>query len=525
VRELIARRLHSDESGVTMVIVALCLIALIGMLVLVVDVGGLLWNRRAMVNASDAAALAAAKSCVLPNGTGPGTETYPNGLLGAEHAADDYASQNASGADISGTNIINISSGCDSQPSGYVTVEYGANQQLFFAGIFGKGQGHVTTQATAIWGPAGEANPLPLVVYSNMFNDCKLQQDANPDTLCHIWEDNNNTDGSQNGFGFLDLRRDSGSPRQYGWDTQNPSANCTNPGSDIKNWISNYPDPGVGDLPVHYPSPTLVCLASGGKSSAFGNDQKKDGPLYDLIDDDDSVDHNDQEDVLFFPLNRCDANTPATFGQVDKNGNFVPCSQTPNQYDIVGFVALKLEAIFTPNEAAGGGGACNSDVTILQGANPTVSFSITGLSANGGSLCPTTTPDALNPSPTIAKVHSNGPNGPGPDPVKCSSAPIAFPASCDYFYSSGSITWYRSGPATEGQDFRISFGWQTAGPCGVPPAGNTNNAGHCLSVKIVKVQVGGGGAGEGDPSSNVRAVKLCDPNYGGSCAPIAVPKP
>ena len=36
------------------------------MVVLVVDVGGLLWNRRAMVNASDAAALAAAKSCVLP---------------------------------------------------------------------------------------------------------------------------------------------------------------------------------------------------------------------------------------------------------------------------------------------------------------------------------------------------------------------------------------------------------------------------------------------------------------------------
>ena len=68
-RELITRRLHRDESGVTLVIVALCLIALFGMLVLVVDVGGLLLNRREMVNASDAAALAAAKS-VMNNSSG-----------------------------------------------------------------------------------------------------------------------------------------------------------------------------------------------------------------------------------------------------------------------------------------------------------------------------------------------------------------------------------------------------------------------------------------------------------------------
>src|SRR3954470_2764520 len=105
-RKLILRRLHGDQSGVTMVIVALCLIALMGMLVLVVDVGGLLWNRRAMVNASDAAALAAAKSCVLPTGTGVGTDIYPAGITGAEQAADDYARENSSGADTPAQNII-----------------------------------------------------------------------------------------------------------------------------------------------------------------------------------------------------------------------------------------------------------------------------------------------------------------------------------------------------------------------------------------------------------------------------------
>ena len=58
VRKLICTSASTvTRSGVTLVIVALCLIALFGMLVLVVDVGGLLLNRRAMVNASDAAAL------------------------------------------------------------------------------------------------------------------------------------------------------------------------------------------------------------------------------------------------------------------------------------------------------------------------------------------------------------------------------------------------------------------------------------------------------------------------------------
>ena len=76
-RKLILRRLHGDQSGVTLVIVALCLIAMMGMIVLVVDVGGLLWNRRAMVNASDAAALSAAKSCILPPSMDPQTAGEP----------------------------------------------------------------------------------------------------------------------------------------------------------------------------------------------------------------------------------------------------------------------------------------------------------------------------------------------------------------------------------------------------------------------------------------------------------------
>jgi Flp pilus assembly protein TadG len=64
VRTVISPRSPRGEDGATLVILVLVLVALFGMMVLVVDVGGLLWARRGMVNASDAAALAAAQSCI-----------------------------------------------------------------------------------------------------------------------------------------------------------------------------------------------------------------------------------------------------------------------------------------------------------------------------------------------------------------------------------------------------------------------------------------------------------------------------
>src|SRR5437870_109141 len=87
------RRLMLDlrqERGATVVIVALVLIAMFGMMVLVVDVGGLLWKRRELVNGSDAAALSAASTCALPLSVDPKS---------AEEAADPLAAQNVTGLD------------------------------------------------------------------------------------------------------------------------------------------------------------------------------------------------------------------------------------------------------------------------------------------------------------------------------------------------------------------------------------------------------------------------------------------
>ncbi len=62
-RQETLRRATQEEEGAVLVIVTLSLIALFGLMVLVVDVGSLLFTRRALVNAADAAALAAAQSC------------------------------------------------------------------------------------------------------------------------------------------------------------------------------------------------------------------------------------------------------------------------------------------------------------------------------------------------------------------------------------------------------------------------------------------------------------------------------
>lgn len=61
------------EDGVVGVVVAICLVVLMGAVAFTLDVGGLLYRRREMVNGADAAALAAAIECSKGNGLGAAT--------------------------------------------------------------------------------------------------------------------------------------------------------------------------------------------------------------------------------------------------------------------------------------------------------------------------------------------------------------------------------------------------------------------------------------------------------------------
>src|SRR3972149_1344243 len=62
-------RVRSEERGAVLMIVALCLLILLGMLVLTVDLGRGVAYKRQLVTGADAAALAAAQQCALGNGT------------------------------------------------------------------------------------------------------------------------------------------------------------------------------------------------------------------------------------------------------------------------------------------------------------------------------------------------------------------------------------------------------------------------------------------------------------------------
>ena len=161
-----ARPRRGEESGAVAVIVALSLIAIFSMLVLTVDVGGLLLTRRAMVNASDAAALAAAQSCASAEDT-----------LNPEAQAD-TTPPTTSTARVTGTTNITEIVGCDSEGNGHVSVEYSDPAgPLLRRACFGFGELTATCApaATAAWGAAAGGYAVPIVLESGYLQGiCKI---------------------------------------------------------------------------------------------------------------------------------------------------------------------------------------------------------------------------------------------------------------------------------------------------------------------------------------------------------------
>jgi hypothetical protein len=444
VTERLSRPNGSDERGATAVIVALSLIAILGLVVLTVDVGQLLFKRRGMVNASDAGALAAAQSCAgLTDSDSP------------ESMADAFAIDNMNGL-VAGNGGITDVAGCDGPPFGHVTVEYQIPQELFFAGVLGfEGPATVRTRATAGWGPAGGANPLPIVVYTGSDQgNCDIKEGIGEDVECFLWYDNDLFQNSA--FGFLNLCTVT-DPCQHGWDVD-PGANCPNVGaSDRKDWIAGNWSGGPNE--VRYPSPTFVCRVSGITSSNWS-------ALEDRVGDD-----------LIFPVNDCDT-------QVDKNGNAIGCTTTeaPDKYNIVGFIVVRLDAVLDSKaEWGGAGGSCTSDPINMVGASPNIDLD---------TLAPGL---GCTPYDTIENVKLEAPGKPD-----CCTENTHFLYDPDTHV----VDWI----GAVRDNVRISWDYAEGGPCGVPP---NNSSAVCLQVHTVEVQFGGSCAGCG-ANYNLRAVRLCD---------------
>ncbi|MGH2808678.1 MAG: pilus assembly protein TadG-related protein, partial [Actinomycetota bacterium] len=289
-------------------------IAMMGMVVLVVDVGGVLNLRRRLVLAADSAALAAAQSCAL------------NDAASAPIQADSLATANQ--PDAVQTNYETFD--CGTAASGSVRVAYEADKQLVFAPVLGAGDNAtVPGRATAIWGPTGGINPMPIEfsVNPNGQVPCAFQDIG---TVCAYWHDNSedqNLNNSSN-WGFMNLESAGVAA----------DASCPNSGaSDRADYINE-----ADRAPIHIGEDgyTLVCVDSGHAGSNW----------YDAL-------LAQIGEVKYFPVN-----DPQRMVRVSGK----------EKYAIIGFVALRVDDVLKGNDPAaigtpGASGHCSLTQNFTQG--------------------------------------------------------------------------------------------------------------------------------------------------------------
>jgi hypothetical protein len=132
----------SDDSGVTMPLIAIMLIALMGFVALVTDVGNGWMVRRSLIQATDSAALAAAQDFV-------------NGLDGCASTAGNYVIQNQAAATM--TQCVTPNATAD---EGRVSVTATHNVDTWFSGLLGLGDYTTTSTTIAAWGTPIEVTGL-----------------------------------------------------------------------------------------------------------------------------------------------------------------------------------------------------------------------------------------------------------------------------------------------------------------------------------------------------------------------------
>jgi hypothetical protein len=388
-----------------------------------------------------------------------------------EVRADQYAGVNVSGLTPSSGGITTIN-GCDSG-SGWLTVQYQTQQQLFFAEVLGFGSsGGVTTAATSAWGPAGGAFAVPIVIDSGYLQGtCKVPDGIQIDQTCALWYNNGNSSLGAANWGYMNLDQ---------WDVT-PTTNCSNAGSSSRaGWVINgYPDLRLlnGDPPGT--QPTYVCGDTGHTTSDWSTLQSQIGK------------------IKYFPVNDCS-------GQLDKSGNPTPCPSTPDKYDIIGFTQLLVQAVYKGNDplaigSPGASGTCTLSTTSFT--NGQVKNLADAYGTGGG--CPASVPDNL-PSTGVHVFPKKG-----AEYLQC--APGDLSSSCAYWYDPvlRQITWR----TTNASNLKVQFDWSmngTPGACGSHPS--DPNA-ICLVTQWKGFITGPGPVG-GGKNLGAGAVDLCDRTLG-----------
>lgn len=394
----------NDQRGISAIITALALVAIFAMVVLVIDAGALLVKRRAMVKAADAAALAAAQTCLRDDGD-------------AEAEADTFAALNSKTAVSGGISA----GGCDGH---YLTVRYTSEQQLYFAPVLGFGDSDtVAASATAAWGASASARAVPFVLVQGSFQSANCSIPNIPkNTECNFWFDNGGGGAGGFGsgvFGSLNLNR-------WNW-----SGGC---GSKDFPENRHYADVGGydGDDPLllNYPDPTWVCEGDGLST-----------PIYNAL-------SKNIGEIVSFPIAE---------SQVPVNDKF----------NIIGFTAVELVDVIRAKSAeAGTSDICTINRHFTAGealdldtvTGPGCPLTVAGQQPN--TLGTPTVEGCTTGGSTGGGGQAGGGGGGG-------GTGSIVPCDGKYTYDAAShvLTW--GGTPTDTQ-ITVSYDWQIYGECGPP---------------------------------------------------------
>jgi Flp pilus assembly protein TadG len=253
--------LRREDDGAVVAMVAVCLFVLLSMLVLTFDLGRTVSVRRDMVNASDAAALAAAQACARGDGYGA-----------AQFAAGSLITENTANLDPTTMAPLDAPQ-CDTLDGTlkFAKVLAETNVDYYFAQILGMDSHAVRSTATAAWGPAiGVANPVPLRLLDASVEGC-IGTPENPRPIGYS--------GPECAFGFDNTDQNSQSASQWGildfpegWpDPPGPNPMACDSQSGGSNDVIDYLSGITGDFfPVLWAPAVYVC-AEGGISANVMN--------------------------------------------------------------------------------------------------------------------------------------------------------------------------------------------------------------------------------------------------------------